>query len=157
MNLANALDAIYARLERQLLELAQAMPAEKYGFRPSPDVRTFGEQVIHVGAVQWVVGASLLRQSPTVDVGDGDSGPVAMTAKTDILKYTSDSFACIRGAIATMQDSEALEWIPHPYDPDSTKVQRLMLIAGYSSHGWEHYGQIVVYARIQGLTPPSIF
>ena len=152
--IAHALDSIYARLERQLIQVAEEMPSEKFMFRPSPDVRTFGEQLRHIGAVQWVVGAGLLREKPPVDVGDGDSGPLAMTAKVEILKYAIDSFAYIRRAIRNTDDSLALELIPHPYDPENTQVERLALIVGYASHGWEHYGQMTVYERMNGIIPP---
>jgi len=153
-NIAQALDEIYARLERQLLQVAEAMPAEEFSFRPSPDVRTFGEQLRHIGAVQWVVGAGLLGEAAPVDVGDGDSGPPTMIGKPEILKYVSDSFTYLRRALAATDDSNALEMIPHPYDPRNTQVERLALIAGYAAHGWEHYGQVVVYERLKGIVPP---
>jgi len=153
-SLALALDKIYARLERQLILVAEEMPGEEFPFRPSPDVRTFGEQLRHIGAVQWVVGAGLRGQAAPVDVGDGDSGPLSMTGKPEILKYVTDSFTYLRRTLAAIDDSNALEMIPHPYDPKNTKVERLTLIAGYAAHGWEHYGQIVVYQRLKGIVPP---
>ena len=153
-NLAQALDKVYARLERQLIQVAEAMPAEEFCFRPSPDVRTFGEQLRHIGAVQWVVAAGLRGEPTPVDVGDGDSGPLSMMEKPEILKYVTDSFTYFHRALAAMDDSNALEMIPHPYDPKNTKVQRLTLIAGYAAHGWEHYGQVVVYERLKGIVPP---
>src|SRR6516225_6987382 len=100
MTIADALDKNYARLERQLLQVAEAMPAGKYSFRPTPHGRTFGEQLRHIGAVQWVVGAGLLNEGhPPVDVGDGDTGPLSLTAKSEIVKYVLDSFAYLRHAI----------------------------------------------------------
>ena len=71
MTIADALDKNYARLERQLIQVAEDMPADKYSFRPTPQVRNFGEQLRHIGAVQWVVGAGLLDENPPVDVGEG--------------------------------------------------------------------------------------
>lgn len=155
MTLAEALAADYARLQRQLTGLAEAMPGDKYEYRPSPAVRTFGEQLRHVGAVQWVVGSGLLDEKPPVDVGDGDSGPWEMTDKTEILRYVSGSFAQMRRAIATVNEGNLLEMVPHPYDPEHTKFDRLTLVGGYASHGWEHYGQLVVYLRLNGITPPT--
>ncbi len=151
MNMAEALGASYTRLQRQLLPLAEAMPENKYAFRPSPDVRTFGEQLRHIAAVQWVVGGGLLQEKPPVDVGDGDSGPLPMTAKVDIIRYTTDSFSYILRGIAATTRENALEMVPHPYDPQNTRVVRLALIAGY---GWEHYGQMVVHLRLNGIAPP---
>ena len=140
------------------MAVAEGMPDDKYSFRPSTgksrDVRTFGEQLRHVAAVQWVVGAALLGEKPPVDVGNGDDGPIGMTSKADILKYVKESFAYIGRAVASMNDSNALEVIPHPYDPERTKLSRLALAAGYACHGWEHYGQMVVYQLMNGIVPP---
>lgn len=154
VSIADALDKNYARLERQLRQVAEAMPADKYSFRPTPEVRSFGEQLRHIAAVQWVVGAGILGEKPPADVGDGDSGPFSMTAKHEILKYALDSFVYIRRAIKSIHDADALEMIPHPYDPANIRMERLVLIAGYASHGWEHYGQMVVYQRMNGIVPP---
>jgi hypothetical protein len=119
-------------------------------------MRSFGEQLRHVGAVQWVVGAGLLNENPPVDVGDGDSGPLSMTAKPEIVKYALDSFAYVHRAITSINESNALEMIPHPFDPENTRTERLALALGYASHGWEHYGQMVVYQRINDIAlPPS--
>ena len=153
-SVAQALDRAYSRLELQLLQVAEEMPAEEFSFKPSPDVRTFGEQLRHIAAVQWVVGAALLRETPPTDVGDGDNGPLSLVGKAEIVRYAKDSFAYFRRAIESLDDRNALEIIPHPYDPKNTKLARLALIAGYVSHGWEHYGQMVVYERMKGIVPP---
>lgn len=153
MSIADAIDKVYARLERQLLQVAEAMPDDRFSFRPTPEVRSFGEQLRHIGAVQWVVGAGLLNEKPPVDVGDGDSGPLSVTAKPEIVKYVLDSFSYLRSVINSINDNNALEMIPHPFDPQNTRVERLALLVGYASHGWEHYGQMVVYERLNGITP----
>jgi uncharacterized damage-inducible protein DinB len=154
MTIAEALDKNYARLECQLLQVAEAMPEDKFSFKPTPHLRTFGEQLRHVGAVQWVVGAALLNEKPSVNVGDGDSGPLFMTAKSEIVKYAQASFTYLRSAIKAINDANALEMIPHPFDPENTRTERLALIVGYASHAWEHYGQMVVYQRMNGIVPP---
>jgi uncharacterized damage-inducible protein DinB len=154
VTIAESLKRNYARLERQLIQVAEEMPEEKYSFRPSPDVRTFGEQLRHIAAVQWVVAAGILGEETPVDVGDGDSGPTLMTAKAEILRYARDSFDYFRRAIKIINDRNALETIPHPYDPENTKMERLALVAGYAAHGWNHYGQMVVYQRMIGIVPP---
>jgi len=153
MTISGVLDQSYARLERQLIQIAEQVPGQSYSFRPSPEVRTFGEQLRHIGAVQWVVGAGIQGGDPPVDVGDGDSGPLAMLVKADILAYVRDSFAFIHRAIGTISLHNALDMIPHPYGPKKTKVERLALGIGYACHGWDHYGQLVVYARLNNIVP----
>lgn len=136
------------------MQVAEEMPEDKYNFRPSPEVRTFGEQLRHIGAVQWVVGSAMQGTKTPVEVGDGDSGPASMTAKHELLKYVRDSFACIRGGIRTVNEHNALEMVPHPYEPAKTKVERLTLVVGYACHCCDHYGQLVVYERLNGIVPP---
>ena len=89
-----------------------------------------------------------------MDVGDGDSGPPSLTSKPEILKYVRDSFANLRRAVSSLTDNDALQILPHPYDHNA-KIPRLGLIAGYASHGWEHYGQLVIYQRLNGIVPPA--
>src|SRR5215469_488284 len=151
MTISGVLDQSYARLEHQLIQIAERVPGQSYSFRPSPEVRTFGEQVRHIGAVQWVIGAGIQGGNLPVDVGDGDSGPTSMLAKADILAYVRDSFVFIRRAIGTISLHNALDMIPHPYDPKNTKVERLALGIGYACHGWNHYGQLVVYERLNSI------
>jgi hypothetical protein len=76
-----------------------------------------------------------------------------MTAKPELLNYARASFAYLRQAIQTGTDHAASEVIPHPFDPQ-TQLSQLSLIAGYLCHGWEHYGQMVVYERMNGIVPP---
>src|SRR5262249_37602454 len=153
MAIANALDKSYARLQHQLIQVAEEMPEENYSFKPSLEVRTFGEQLRHIGAVQWVVGAGIQGYEPPVDVGDGDSGPISMTAKAEILHYVRDSFDYIRRALNTINMHNALDLILHPYDPENTKIERLALVVGYACHGWDHYGQMIVYQPLNGIVP----
>jgi DinB family protein len=152
------LDSVFARLESAFLAVAEEMPDDKYSFRPSTgafgDVRTFGEQVRHVAAMQWVIGAFLLGEKSPVDVGDGNDGPVSMTAKDDISKYAKDSFEYFRRAIASIHEENALEMIPHPFNPRANQVTRLFLALGYACHLCDHFGQMVVYQRMNGIVPP---
>ena len=153
-SIAQALERPYARRELQVLQVAEEMPADQYSFRPTSDVRTFGQQLRHIGTVHWVVGAALLGEAPPVDVGDGDNGPLALTGKMEIVRYVKESFAYFRRAIQKLDNNNALEMVTHPYDPKNTKLSRLSLIAGYVCHGWGHYGQIVIYERMKGIVPP---
>ena len=148
MTISAVLDQSYARVEHQLLRVAERMPGESYSFRPAPEVRTLGEQLRHIGAVQWVVGAGIQGCDPPVDVGDGDSGPISMISKAEVLVYVRDSFTFMRRAISTITMHNALDMIPHPFDPESTMVERLALGIAYAGHGWNHYGQLMVYERL---------
>jgi hypothetical protein len=148
MTISGVLDQTYARLEHQLVQIAERVPGRAIHFDRRLEFVPSVNSYANIGAVQWVVGAGIQGGDPPVDVGDGDSRPISMLSKADILAYVQDSFTFIRRAISTITNHNAFDMIPHPYDPKSTKVERLTLGVGYACHGWEHYGQLVVYGRL---------
>ena len=79
------LDHTVANLEHQFVPAAEAMPEDKFGFAPTTGefkgVRNFGQQIKHVAAVNYQLGAAILEQKPPADIGD-ESGPTSMTSKS---------------------------------------------------------------------------
>src|SRR5436305_5610605 len=88
------LDSTVSNMEHEFVPAAEAMPEDKFGFVPTngefKGARNYGEQIKHVAAVNYELGAALLEQKPPVDIGD-ESGPASVTSKADILKYLKDS------------------------------------------------------------------
>ncbi|MGA7906408.1 MAG: DinB family protein [Candidatus Sulfotelmatobacter sp.] len=150
------LQATVSNLEGDFIPAAEAMPEEKYGFAPAngefKGVRTFGEQIKHVAAVNYELGAAILQEKPPVDIG-GEAGPASITTKADILKFLQDSFAYAHKAIATINQKNLAETVRSPFGEG--KVSRLGLAAAVSSHGFDHYGQMVEYLRMNGIIPPA--
>lgn len=150
------LDRTVSNLEREFTSAAEAMPEEKYGFAPTngefKGVRTFAEQIKHVAAVNYVLGAAILQEKPPADVGD-ESGPASVKTKADILKYLKDSFAYVHKAVATINEKNLVEGIKSPFGEGS--VTRLGLASSVGSHGFDHYGQMVEYLRMNGIIPPA--
>ncbi|MGH9809651.1 MAG: DinB family protein, partial [Terriglobia bacterium] len=134
----------------------ESMPEDKYNFAPTngefKGVRTFGEQIKHVAAVNYELAAAVLEQKPPVDIGD-ESGPTSVQTKADILKYLKDSFEYVHKAIATTNESNVTGTVRSPFGEGS--VSRLGLITTVSAHGFDHYGQMVVYLRMNGIIPPA--
>jgi hypothetical protein len=150
------LDHTVSNLEMELVPAAEAMPEDKFGFAPTggefKNVRTFGQQIKHVAAVNYELGAALLEQKPPVDIGD-ESGPTSITSKADIIKYLKDSFAYVHKAIATINETNLVGTVRSPFGEGW--VSRLGLASAVSSHGYDHYGQMVVYLRMNGIVPPA--
>ncbi len=150
------LDHTVSNLESEFIPAAEAMPEDKYGFAPMngefKGVRTFGQQIKHVAAVNYELGAALLEQKPPVDIGD-ESGPASVTSKAEILKYLKDSFAYVHKAIATINDTNLTGTVRSPFGEGW--VSRLGLASAVSSHGYDHYGQMVEYLRMNGIIPPA--
>ncbi|MGB8060438.1 MAG: DinB family protein [Candidatus Sulfotelmatobacter sp.] len=143
-------------MQHEFVPAAEAMPEDKYGFAPTngqfKGVRTFAQQIKHVAAVNYELGAALLEQKPPVDIGD-ESGPASITSKADILKYLRDSFDYVHKAIATINESNFTGTVRSPFGEGS--VSRLGLAMEVASHGYDHYGQMVEYLRMNGIIPPA--
>jgi len=143
-------------MQQEFVPAAEAMPEAKYGFAPTngqfKGVRTFAQQIKHVAAVNYELGAALLEQKPPVDIGD-ESGPASVTSKADILKYLKDSFDYVHKAIATINESNLAGTVRSPFGAGS--VSRLGLAMAVASHGYDHYGQMVEYLRMNGIIPPA--
>jgi uncharacterized damage-inducible protein DinB len=150
------LDHTVKNLEVELVPAAEAMPEDKFGFAPTngefKGVRTFAQQIKHVAAVNYELAAAILEQKPPAEIGD-ESGPASMTAKADIIKYLKDSFEYVHQAIATINETNVVETVKSPFGEG--KVSRLGLAASVASHGYDHYGQMVVYLRMNGIVPPA--
>jgi len=150
------LDRSVSNLEREFVPAAEAMPEDKFGFAPTngefKGVRTFVQQIKHVAAVNYELGAAILEQKPPADIGD-ESGPAAVTSKADVLKYLKESFAYVHKAIATIDEKNLAETVKSPFGEGS--ISRLSLAMAVSSHGFDHYGQMVEYLRMNGIIPPA--
>ena len=152
------LDSTVMNMEHEFVPAAEAMPEDKFGFAPSDGegefkgVRTFAQQIKHVAAVNYELGAALLEQKPPVDVGD-ESGPASITSKADIIKFLKDSFAYVHKAIATINEKNFVSTVKSPFGEGS--VSRLGLATSVAAHGFDHYGQMVVYLRMNGIVPPA--
>jgi hypothetical protein len=150
------LDSTVSNLEHEFTPAADAMPEDKYGFVPTEGsfkgVRSFAEQIKHVAAVNYELGAALLEQKPPVDIGD-ESGPASIKSKEDVLRYLKDSFAYVHKAIATINETNLVVPVRSPFGEGS--VSRLGLATTVAAHGFDHYGQLVVYLRMNGIIPPA--
>ena len=150
------LDRTVSNMEHEFIPAAEAMPEDKFGFAPTngefKGVRTFGQQIKHVAAVNYELGAALLEEKPPVDIGD-ESGPASITSKADILKYLNDSFAYVHKAIQTINEKNLIGTVKSPFGEG--KVTRLGLATSVAWHGFDHYGQMVEYLRMNGIIPPA--
>jgi len=150
------LDRTVSNLESEFVPAAEAMPEDKFGFAPTTGefkgARTYAQQIKHVAAVNYELGAALLEEKPPVDIGE-ESGPASVTSKAEVLKYLKDSFAYVHKAIATINETNFAGTVRSPFGEGW--VSRLGLATAISAHGYDHYGQMVVYLRMNGIVPPA--
>ena len=144
----------FAMIEQSFIALADAMPAEKYGFKPTTgefnDVRTFGEQVKHVACGNFAFFNEIEKKEPPNGCGTG--GPHPATTKAELMTYLRESFAYAGRVLRTMTPVNALEPTNGPYGGMSTRLGVTTLAVWHAS---DHYGQLVVYLRMNGIVPPA--
>jgi uncharacterized damage-inducible protein DinB len=136
----------YMNAKQDILRSADKMPEEKYAFKPTDSVRTYGQVLAHVADGQYeFCGAA---------AGKSDEKKIEQTAKTkaDIGAALKSAFAYCDAIYAGMTDAKAAEMIPAF---GGAKITRLSMLDFNVSHTMEHYGNLVTYMRIQGIVPPS--
>lgn len=142
-------------VEEDVVPLARAMPAEKYNFAPSGDgftgVRTFGEQVRHLATMIYMTAAIVLEEKSPYGPGKSDNGPEGIESKADTLKYLYGSLAYARRAMTSLNEKNGLDLLNTYFGP----MPRAAVAAGIAYHSFNHYGQMVVYARMNGIAPPA--
>lgn len=142
-------------VEQDLVRLAEAMPAEAYGFRPSAGafdgVRTFGEQVKHVATMIFMTAAIVLQEKSPYGPGPNDNGPDDIQGKAQIVDYLKRSITYARRAMGSLNEINQLDPLKTYFGTQS----RVEVAAGLTYHSYNHYGQMVVYARMNGVVPPA--
>jgi uncharacterized damage-inducible protein DinB len=138
-------------IEREVTALAEAMPADKYTFAPTKGefkgVRTFGEQAAHIAETNYEVGGAILGEKPDVPKAS------SLKSKDEIVKYLKDSLVYAHKAVDSITEANAWEPVDSPFGKN--KTTRMYLGSAFSWHSFDHYGQMVVYARMNGVVPPA--
>jgi len=134
--------------EDKFTRLAEAIPAEKYSWRPSPDVRSFAEVFLHVSAANYNL-YKLVGTPPPASV-DLKGLEKSTTDKAKVVATLKDSYAHAKTAIKAMPNADlekSMDW----FGGKNTERGILLFIV---RHGAEHLGQSIAYARFIGATPP---
>lgn len=155
--IASAVDREISLVERQIVEVAEAMPEEKFDFSPESlkipgsdykGVRTFAVEVKHVAASNYFLWSPVAGEKIPEYVKDGN-GPENMKTKADILRFLKDSFALGHRAAAALTDQNMLQ------TAENSKSTRLHLATFGVAHAFDHYGQMIEYLRMNGIVPPA--
>ena len=143
-------------VEGEFVPAADAMPEDKYSYAPTngefKGVRTFAQQVKHVAAVNYLLASSILEEKPPVDLG-GESGPDSLKTKAEIMKFLKDSFVYLHKALASINEKNEADMVASPFGQG--KMSRLSIADIAFWHPFDHYGQMVVYMRLNGIVPPA--
>jgi uncharacterized damage-inducible protein DinB len=157
VTVATVLDREISYVEKQILDVAEAMPEEKFSFTPETlsipgddykGVRSFAGQLKHVAASNYYIWSPLTGDKLPDNLNDGN-GPDSMKAKAEIIAFVKESFALGHRAAATVTAENMLQ------TPGKSKSTRLRLAVFGVEHAFDHYGQMVEYLRMNGIVPPA--
>ena len=156
--IASAMDREISGIEKQLVEVAEAMPEDKFNFSPESlnipgaeykGVRTFAVQVKHVATSNYYIWSPITGDKLPEGLGDDGNGPPNLKSKAEIIKFLKDSFALGHKAAATLTTENMLQ------PAGRSKSPRLHLATFGVAHAFDHYGQMVEYLRMNGIVPPA--
>lgn len=134
-------------VEKKLVSLAEAMPAEKYGWRPAEGVRSVSEVYVHVAGANYGLPSVIGVKMPEGITREMEK---TVTEKAKVIETLKASFEHARKAVESVPDAD-LEKKVKFFGQDMTERQILMVLV---THGHEHLGQSIAYARMNGVVPP---
>jgi hypothetical protein len=146
---AAALKNSYNGIKANLTKAADRMPEDQYGFKASPDIRTFGALIGHIADTQARFCTIAAGGTPA----PGDGAEKTKTAKADLVAALKASFDACDPVFAGLTDEDASKMVNMGRGAPRSKTALLWtLIIGHSN---EEYGYLAVYMRIKGIVPPS--
>jgi hypothetical protein len=152
-SIADSVSGTLQFVEGNFLDIAEAMPEDKYSFVPTngkfDDARSFGEQVKHVACAQFAFFNEFEGKKPPDDCEKGGHEPAR--TKSELIKYLKDSFDYSNRVLATLTAQNALDRVEGRYAGPNTKLG-ISVVAVW--HLTDHYGQLVEYLRMNGIVPP---
>ena len=136
----------YRTVRDYVLRSAEKMPADKYSFRPTPEVRTFAQQLAHIADDQYNLCAPAKNETRKATYRAIET---SRSTKAELIPALKDAFAYCDAAYDALTDTSA-----NSPAPGNDRTQFGMLNWNLW-HTWEHYGNIIVYLRLNHLVPPS--
>ena len=134
----------WENIRRNVVGTAEVVPEDLYGFRPTPEVRTLSEQLIHIIEENYFFMGMVS--------GEREQPPGNLQTKAQIIQALSDSYDYGAQVLDGLNDSTAMETVPLMGNRQGPRWSAaLMNIADNQNH----YGNLVVYMRMNGIVPPS--
>jgi uncharacterized damage-inducible protein DinB len=140
-----AVQPLHDMVKGWMTQSAEQMPEEHFSYKPTPEVRSFGELMGHVANATYMFCANA-----TGEENPNSTDYEKATSKADIVAGVAGAFDYCDSAYQ-MSDAKALEEVTF-FGQTGTRLWVLMFNV---SHNWEHYGNAVTYMRLQGMVPPS--
>jgi len=136
----------YGVVSGEAIAGAEKMPEENYSFKPTPDVRSFGQLVGHLADAQYLFCSTALGEPDPVKAIEKTK-----TSKADLVAALKDGVAYCNKAFAGMTDAKGSQMVKMM----NFDVAKLSVLSINTAHTDEHYGNMVTYLRMKGIVPPS--
>jgi uncharacterized damage-inducible protein DinB len=152
-SLAATAQAMFGTIRRDLADAAETMPAEDFGFKPTPDIRSFGQLVGHVinGNFFFCSQANGAAVPTTTNFERVSDKPALIKGLTDALAYCDSVYQSTTDS--NFNDAVTVKGFPG-MNPTTVTTRGAALMFN-TTHDNEHYGNIVIYLRLKGKVPPS--
>ena len=156
---ASVVDRQVSTYEKNVVDAAEAMPADKFDFTPATlnipgaaykDVRTFAQLVKHTATANYRLWTNITGEKMPENI-KGTNGPDELKTKTEIIQFLKDSFAVGHRAAKTVTAQNALEEIQW----FRGTAPRLFVASAAVIHDADEYGQMIEYLRMNGIVPPA--
>ena len=140
----------YGIVKGYITRAAEKMPEEHYAFKPTKDVRSFGQLVAHVADANYGFCAAVAGEKPP---SGGFESPIekGTTTKADLQKALAAAFAYCDKVYAAATDNTATGLVKGFWG----EMPKLSVLDFNTAHNFEHYGNIVTYMRLKDIVPPS--
>jgi uncharacterized damage-inducible protein DinB len=156
--IAGIVDRQISQLEKQVIAVAEAMPEDKYDYVPTnlnlkdskDPMRSFAFEVKHIATANYAFWSPITGDPVPAGI-KGPNGPEDIKTKAEIVKYLKDSYALGHKAAATLTSDNLTDQLT----TFQGKAPRLFLATFAVAHGYDHYGQMALYLRMNGITPPG--
>jgi hypothetical protein len=153
-SLTNDILMQWSRAGMLLEGMAKDFPEDKLEFRPKPEVRTFAEQIIHATAASKMFADMAAGVMPKSFEEVEKPSRENLKTREQIVALIHKTFADGADAIKKYGDNGLLEAVDSPFEKGK-KVTRAWMFTFATAHVYDHYGQCVVYYRLNGLVPPD--
>jgi uncharacterized damage-inducible protein DinB len=140
--LTTTLSIFRSNMQDKIMKSADEMPESKYSYRPTKDVRSFGEILNHLADISYTLCSNV----------KGEANPISATAKVskaEVKAYLKGSFDYCDGVYSGFTDAH----LNDPADFFGVKTNKMFILTQLGNHDALHYGNLVTYLRINGLMP----
>ena len=144
--IASGETALYTFISGAVIRAAEKMPEENYSFKPTPEVRSFGQLVGHqADEAYFFCSQAVSAENPKTGIEK------TVTSKADLIAALKDGVAYCNKALGGMTDAKGSEMVKF-FGRD---MARMTLVSLNTAHMDEHYGNMVTYLRLKGIVPPT--